>query len=115
MEKMEATAGKDYLTAKDAKSAKKIQKELFALFASFAVKICSYPPISRHPVGLENTRTIGCRLPNIESFHHQRGVHGDVGRDGVIGPEMNPGVAGTQGEIRLEHARSKKLKEDKDN
>jgi len=36
MEKMEATAGKSYLTAKDAKSAKKIQKELFA---SFAVKI----------------------------------------------------------------------------
>src|SRR5229473_3436123 len=52
-------------------------------------------------------------LSDSEDLHEHWGVAGEVWPDHVVAPEMHPGVAGTQSEIRLHHAGAAEEQHDK--
>jgi len=50
----------------------------------------------------------------LEDPDDQRGIGDGVRRDGVVRPDVDPGVAGTQGQHSLDHARTEVLQEQED-
>jgi hypothetical protein len=52
--------------------------------------------------------------PQAEGLDDQRRIHRDVRRDGVVRPEMDPGVARPQRQVRLDQPRAEEGEDDED-
>jgi hypothetical protein len=88
--------------------------------AMVAVEATEPPrPSSADPPGTRaraaGRRDLGkARSPQTEDLGHQRRIHHHVRRDGVVADGVYPGVAGAQGEERLDHPWAEIAEHDED-
>jgi len=54
------------------------------------------------------------RLMDVEDVDEHGGIGGDVGSDGVVGPEVDPGVGSAQGEVGLHQSGREEGEQDDD-
>src|SRR5215211_2642632 len=79
------------------------------------VRLCAFCSFVRNPSRTSSSESEPPRFqdpwrsPELEDIDDVGRVHGDVRGNGMVGPQVHPGVTRPQGQDRLDHARAEVL------